>query len=75
MARTYPRWARWCRLARILFDDEDGDTRTIDFDDLLKHYPHQHGRQAGRWLVQQEQAGIEHEGLAMATICRWPPLR
>src|SRR6059036_3171808 len=50
------------RLARILLDDEDGDTGTIDLDDLLKHHAHQHWRQAGRWLVQHEQARIEHEG-------------
>src|SRR5712691_13315182 len=40
------------RLARILLDDEHGDTGAIDFDDLLKHHPHQHWRQAGRRLVQ-----------------------
>ena len=48
-------------LAGVLLHDKYSDTSTIDSDDLFEDHTHQHRRQTGCRLIEQEQGRVEHE--------------
>ena len=50
------------RGAGVLLDHEDGDAGGVDLGHLLEHGLDEHRREAGRRLVQQQDAGLGHQG-------------
>src|SRR3954451_16711924 len=52
------------RLVSVLLDEQDGGTPRVDVADRGEHLLHEHRRQTERWLVEEEQAGVSHQGAA-----------